>query len=101
MADISIRNLDPVIVAKLDYLAKKNKISREEYLRRYLSRIAEMDELVHLDEKYRNLVSVLADRMEQANDIIAENTLLLERLEKKLDAQESLESSEGRDTEYE
>ena len=35
MADIIIRNLEPVVLQKIDELAKKKKISREEYLRRY------------------------------------------------------------------
>ena len=84
MADISIRNLDSVVVAKLDELAKKKKLSREEYLRRYLSRLSEMEEIKNLDEKYKNLVDVLVDRLQQANDVIEANTIMLEKIEKKM-----------------
>ena len=84
VADISIRNLDSVVVAKLDELAKKKKLSREEYLRRYLSRLSEMEEIKNLDEKYKNLVDVLVDRLQQANDVIEANTIMLEKIEKKM-----------------
>lgn len=81
MADIIIRNLEPVVLQKIDELAKKKKISREEYLRRYLTKVSELDDVVQLDEKYSNLISALSERMEQANDVIEINTMLLQRME--------------------
>ena len=64
MADIIIRNLEPVVLQKIDELAKKKKISREEYLRRYLTKVSELEDVVQLDEKYSNLISALSERME-------------------------------------
>lgn len=84
MAEIKIRNLDPVILKKIDEMAKKKNLSREEYLRRYLTKISELEDVIQLDEKYRNLVSVLSDRMEQANEIIEVNSMLLEKVSQKL-----------------
>ncbi len=81
MADIIIRNLEPVVLQKIDELAKKKKISREEYLRRYLTKVSELEDVVQLDEKYSNLISVLSERMEQANDVIEINTMFLQRME--------------------
>lgn len=81
MAEIKIRNLDPVILKKIDEMAKKKNLSREEYLRRYLTKISELEDVIQLDEKYANLVAVLSDRMEQANDVIEINTMFLQRME--------------------
>lgn len=81
MADIIIRNLEPVVLQKIDELAKKKKISREEYLRRYLTKVSELADVVQLDEKYSNLISALSERMEQANDVIEINTMFLQRME--------------------
>lgn len=84
MAEIKIRNLDPVILKKIDETAKKKNLSREEYLRRYLTKISELEDVFQLDEKYANLVAVLSDRMEQANEIIEVNTMILEKVSQKL-----------------
>lgn len=81
MADIIIRNLEPVVLQKIDELAKKKKISREEYLRRYLTKVSELEDVVQLDEKYSNLISALSERIEQANDVIEINTMFLQRME--------------------
>ena len=70
MADIIIRNLEPVVLQKINELAKKKKISREEYLRRYLTKVSEFEDVVQLDKKYSNLINALSERMEQANDVI-------------------------------
>ena len=84
MAEIKIRNLDPVILKKIDETAKKKNLSREEYLRRYLTKISELEDVIQLDEKYANLVAVLSDRMEHANEIIEVNTMILEKVSQKL-----------------
>ena len=65
-------------------MAKKKNLSREEYLRRYLTKISELEDVIQLDEKYANLVAVLSDRMEQANEIIEVNTMILEKVSQKL-----------------
>ena len=81
MADIIIRNLEPVVLQKIDELAKKKKISREEQLRRYLKKVSELEDVVQLDEKYSNIINALSERMEQANDVIEINTMFLQRME--------------------
>lgn len=81
MAEIKIRNLDPVILKKIDETAKKKNLSREEYLRRYLTKISELEDVIQLDEKYSNLINALSERMEQANDVIEINTMFLQRME--------------------
>lgn len=71
---ITIRNVDDSVVAKLNSLAKKHNMSREEYLRKQLESMAVIGQLKELDEKYSVLVSNIAD-------IIQQNTLAMEKLE--------------------
>ena len=78
--DIKIRNLDPVAIAKIDELAKKKGISRNEYLKHQISKLAIIREVEEMENKYSNLVSAIADRLEQANDTIKENSILLEKI---------------------
>ena len=82
--NISVRGLDAVVVKKIDELARKNKVSREEYIRRYLTKVSELEDIQNIDEKYHNLVDAVVDRLEQANDIIESNTLALEKISEKL-----------------
>ncbi|MCM1244589.1 MAG: hypothetical protein NC293_02985 [Roseburia sp.] len=78
--EIKIRNVDPVIVKKIDELAKKHYMSRNQYLLRCLSRYATVQDVEELDSRYANLISVLAQRLEQANDVIESNSILLEKI---------------------
>ena len=68
--EIKIRNVDPVVVTKLDELARKQHLSRNEYLKKIVSRCAVV----------QDLVNVLAERLEQAADVIATNTEILEKI---------------------
>ena len=78
--NISIRDVDPVAIKKIDELAKKKGISRNEYLQIYIQQIAIVKDINEIEEKYTNLIDVLTDRLEQANDVIQENSLLIKRL---------------------
>lgn len=82
--NISVRGLDAAVVKKIDEFARKNKVSREEYIRRYLTKVSELEDIQNIDEKYHNLVDAVVDRLEQANDIIESNTLALEKISEKL-----------------
>ena len=82
--NISVRGLDAAVVKKIDELARKNKVSREEYIRRYLTKVSELEDIQNIDEKYHNLVDAVVDRLEQANDIIESKTLALEKISEKL-----------------
>ena len=78
--EIKIRNVDPVVVTKLDELARKQHLSRNEYLKKIVSRCAVVQDVIDLDKKYADLVNVLAERLEQATDVIATNTEILEKI---------------------
>lgn len=81
--DIKVRNVDPVAIKKIDELAKAKGISRNEYLKKYISQIAVMKEMKEVENKYSNLVNAVVDRLEQANDVIRENSMLLENIRDK------------------
>lgn len=78
--EIKIRNVDPVVVTKLDELARKQHLSRNEYLKKIVSRCAVVQDVIDLDKKYADLVNVLAERLEQAADVIATNTEILGKI---------------------
>ena len=81
--DIKVRNVDPVAIKKIDELAKAKGISRNEYLKKYISQIDAMKEMKEVENKYSNLVNAVVDRLEQANDVIRENSMLLENIRDK------------------
>ena len=81
--DIKVRNVDPVAIKKIEELAKAKGISRNEYLKKYISQIAAMKEMKEVENKYSNLVNAVVDRLEQANDVIRENSMLLENIRDK------------------
>ena len=78
--DIKVRDVDPVAIAKIDDLAKKKGISRNEYLKKQIDKFAVMKEVEEIENKYSNLVNTLVDRLEQSNDIIHENSKVLEKI---------------------
>ena len=82
--NISLRNIDPVSIRKIDELAKKKGISRNEYLKMYIQQIAIIKDINEMDNKYSNLVDTITDRLEQSNDVIHENNVMMERMIDKL-----------------
>ena len=58
--NVTIRNIDAAVVAKLNELAKKRGMSREEYLRMYLENLAVLEDMKKLDLKYSELVNEMA-----------------------------------------
>ena len=69
--DVLIRGLDAVAVKKIDELAAKKKVSREEYLRQLLSSHVALEAMHDAEEKYGSLV-------QRTLMVISENTAALE-----------------------
>ena len=78
--DACIRNVDPVAIKKIDELAKRKGISRNEYLKKHIEQMAIIKDISETEDKYANLVETVVDRLEQANDIIQENSIMLKRV---------------------
>lgn len=83
--DIKVRNVEPAVGRKLSELAKKHHLSREEYLRRHLTKHAILPEVIELDERYHELVYLLVEKLEQTTDLLEENTMILDRVKQKMD----------------
>lgn len=73
MACISIRNIDKAVVVKLDEMAKKKNMSREEYLRQHLETLATSGEIKELENKYESLVTNVLE-------VVKLNTEVLDRI---------------------
>lgn len=78
--DVCIRKVDPVAIKKIDELAKRKGISRNEYLKNHIEQMAIIKDISETEDKYANLVETVVDRLEQANDIIQENSIMLKRV---------------------
>lgn len=78
--EIKIRNMDPMVVKKISEKASQHGLSREEYLRRILTKTAVMENVAAVEQKYDTVIALLAERLAQANDVIAVNTAVIEKL---------------------
>ena len=78
--DVCIRKVDPVAIKKIDELAKRKGISRNEYLKKHIEQMAIIKDISETEDKHANLVETVVDRLEQANDIIQENSIMLKRV---------------------
>jgi len=78
VAVITVRNLDDGISKSLISMARKQGLSREEFLRRQLGSIAVSGEIKETEERYRNLVIMLMSKLQDMEDIIERNSVLME-----------------------
>ena len=73
MATINIRNVDEAAAVKIAAAAKKQGLSREEYLRRWLNTLSIMDELKEKDRQHtttlRNLTDTLSALQQSLNEL--------------------------------
>lgn len=63
--EIKIRNIDENVVRKIDDMAAKKGVSRNEFLRTQIEYIALAPELISRDEKYERLVREVKDALDQ------------------------------------
>ncbi len=73
MKDILIWKIDDEIVKKIDELAKKKKLSRNEFILSYLIHISEIDNLFCVFSRYETLLKRVEHSLE-------ENKKILERI---------------------
>lgn len=78
--EVKIRDLDPVIVKKIDVLASKKRMSRNEYLKHCLNRYAADDYVAAMDRPYTELVQTLSDQLTHYNDVIEVNCTIIREL---------------------
>lgn len=68
--EIKIRNLDKDIVHRIDELAKKKGLSRNEYLRFQIKQIALHPEISEKEDQYKRLVEKIAVIIQQNTDVL-------------------------------
>lgn len=55
--DIKIRDLDPMVIKKIDELAKKNKQSRQKFLKTQIENLSIINELQRQEDRFTLLVN--------------------------------------------
>lgn len=83
MNEIKIRDIPSDIIAGLNDLARKNHISRNEYLKRLLKDTVQSPELKDVDDKYEKLVDKVLKQLNEYQNIVEKNTLLFKEVLKK------------------
>lgn len=71
--NVLIRDLDASLVKRIDELAKAKKISRQEFLHRYISNLSVLEEMQSMQEKFTEL-------QKQSLMIIKQNTEVMKRM---------------------
>lgn len=76
--DILLRNIDPGAVKRIDELAKKKKLSRNQYLKNYIETLSVLEELKKQEERYVELTKLLAALIEKNTSVLTKVEGLLE-----------------------
>jgi len=71
--NVLIRDLDASLVKRIDELAKAKKISRQEFLHRYISNLAVLQDMKDLQDKHIEL-------QKQSMILIKQNTQTMNRM---------------------
>ena len=70
MKDILIWQIDSSIINKIDIMAKKKGLSRNDFIVSYLNHIAEIDTLFCVFNRYEILLKRVEESLEQNREII-------------------------------
>lgn len=76
--EIKVRNIDPTIIKKIDELAKKQKVSRQVFLKSVIENFAVHEKFKELEGNYLELIDKLAY-------IIKDNTNTIKNIKSILD----------------
>ena len=78
--EVKIRKIDQSVLMQLDELASKKGMSRESYLRSHIYSLVISQEIRAVEDKYENLVRLIADQAAYQNEVIERNNMLYEKL---------------------
>ena len=84
MNEIKIRDIPADVVLRLDELARKKHMSRNEYLKRLLCNEAQSPELKDMDELYSKLVDYSLKEIKVGRQLIEQNTKVMQEVLKRL-----------------
>lgn len=78
--ELRLRNIDAAVLAKLEQIAEKKWLRRNDYIKRIIENAAYSSELLLLDEKYEALVAMVLQIIETNASEISRLTSLIERM---------------------
>lgn len=78
--ELRLRNVDAAVLAKLEQIAEKKGLRRNDYIKRIIENAAYSSELLLLDEKYEALVAMVLQIIETNVSEISRLTSLIERM---------------------
>ncbi len=80
MVNIQVRNVPDNVALKLNEMAAKKKMSREQFLRKCFEKITVENDVIFSEDRYRNLVNILIDRLEENNMIMEQCVQAMEEM---------------------
>lgn len=80
--NIQVRNVPDNVVLKLNEMAAKKKMSREQFLRNYFEKMTVENDVTFAEDRYRELVNILIDRLEENNMIMEQCVQAIENGER-------------------
>jgi hypothetical protein len=82
LLEIKIRNVDPIAVKKIDEMAKRKNISRQEFLKSAVEKVAYEKEVSEKDARLEMIISKNIEVMEQmSNSVTRLENLLADLME--------------------
>lgn len=82
MVNIQVRNVPDNVALKLNEMAAKKKMSREQFLRNYFEKMTVENDVTFAEDRYRELVNILIDRLEENNMIMEQRVQAIENGER-------------------
>lgn len=82
MVNIQVRNVPDNVALKLNEVAAKKKMSREQFLRNYFEKMTVENDVTFAEDRYRELVNILIDRLEENNMIMEQCVQAIENGER-------------------
>nr|WP_278414706.1 hypothetical protein [Mediterraneibacter faecis] len=80
--NIQVRNVPDNVALKLNEMAAKKKMSREQFLRNYFEKMTVENDVTFAEDRYRELVNILIDRLEENNMIMEQCVQAIENGER-------------------
>ncbi|MFS0646114.1 hypothetical protein [Siminovitchia sp. 179-K 8D1 HS] len=71
--DVFLRNIDVVAVKKIDEMAKKKKLSRNEYLKLHIEKLAHMDVFLEERNRFEEALKMVGSVLERNIHMMKEN----------------------------
>lgn len=78
--DVFLRNIDVVAVKKIDELAKKKKLSRNEYLKIHIEKLAHMDVFLEERNRFEETLKMVGSVLERNVHMMKENNDEIQRM---------------------